>query len=232
MSGTAISSAAREKEMEEDKPLTMPRVTPLFREPEFPCLFPTRMVGLDLETIASRIGTLPQPNGDAPQAAVAAILRPGGAHGPEILFIERAEREGDPWSGHMAFPGGRRDPVDGTLVETAIRETKEEVGLDLARHTFLGTLADVPTHRTGLVVRAFVFMLTDATHDVERRQEEVADVVWAPIGPLLRGEMASTFEFVPDGFDVAVTLPSFKVGERVVWGLTYRMLELLFEAIR
>jgi 8-oxo-dGTP pyrophosphatase MutT (NUDIX family) len=187
------------------------------------------MARLDLETTASRISSLPAPSGDAPRAAVAAILRAGTA-GPEILFIERAEREGDPWSGHMAFPGGRRDDADASLVETAIRETSEEVGVDLRTHTLLGTLADIPTHRTGLVVRAFVFMTTS---DVELRpDEEVADIVWAPIGPMMRGEVSSTFEFLPDGFDMAVKLPSYKVGERVVWGLTYRMLELLFEAIR
>jgi 8-oxo-dGTP pyrophosphatase MutT (NUDIX family) len=192
----------------------------------------------DLDTIASRISALAQPASDAPQAAVAAILRPGALSGPEILFIERAERAGDPWSGHMAFPGGRRDPVDGTLVDTAIRETREEVGIDLAMHTLLGTLADVPTHRTGLVVRAFVFALTDeasltsALGSFPANKDEVADLVWAPIDPLMRGEMASTYDFMPEGFDAPVSLPSFKVGERVVWGLTYRMLELLFEAIR
>jgi hypothetical protein len=49
---------------------------------------------------------------------------------------------------------------------------------------------------------------------------------------MMRGEVSSTFEFLPEGFDMAITLPSYRIGERVVWGLTYRMLELFFEAIR
>jgi 8-oxo-dGTP pyrophosphatase MutT (NUDIX family) len=189
---------------------------------------------VDLPAIAKRIGALPQPtpssnDRDDPAAAVAAILRKGDT-GPELLFIERAERDGDPWSGHMAFPGGRRNANDSTLLETAMRETMEEVGVDLRPHELLGTLADVPTHRTGLVVRAYVFALIG---DVSPKpQDEVADVVWAPIGPMMRGEVSSSYEFLPDGFDKPFTLPSFRVGQRVVWGLTYRMLELLFEALR
>ena len=183
---------------------------------------------MDLPTITSRIAALPKSSDDTPRAAVAAIFRQGDG-GPEVLLIERAKREGDPWSGHMAFPGGRREESDATLVDTAIRETQEEVGVDLRAHELLGTLADVPTHRTGLVVRALVFALRGDVNP--RPRDEVADIVWAPIGPMMRGEVSSTFEFLPDGFDMAITLPSFRIGERVVWGLTYRMLELLFQAI-
>src|SRR5262245_42493121 len=81
--------------------------------------------------------------GEGPAAAVAAIFRdrPSGA---ELFFILRAERSGDPWSGHVAFPGGRRDPRDKTLLETAIRETREEVGIELALDHLIGRLPDVP----------------------------------------------------------------------------------------
>ena len=66
------------------------------------------------------------------EAAVAAILRPGDH--TEALFILRASREGDPWSGQMAFPGGHKDPEDISIRHTAERETWEEIGLDLSRH--------------------------------------------------------------------------------------------------
>ena len=62
------------------------------------------------------------------RAAVALVLR-GPAEAPGILFIKRASRDGDPWSGQMAFPGGRYDPADESEKETAIRETEEEVFL-------------------------------------------------------------------------------------------------------
>lgn len=188
---------------------------------------------MDLATIARRVGALPEPQGDAPRAAVAAILQ-DGALGPELLFIERAERAGDPWSGHMALPGGLRSAADASLRETAIRETAEEVGVDLGAHELLGTLGDVPTHKTGLVVRAFVFALRGAVTPTPTG--EVAAALWAPIGPMMRGEASASFAFTPEGFDAPLLLPSYRVaspgGERVVWGLTYRMLEMLFEAIR
>jgi 8-oxo-dGTP pyrophosphatase MutT (NUDIX family) len=67
------------------------------------------------------------------KAAVALIFRLGENDVPELLFIKRAEYEGDPWSGQIAFPGGRAEERDGSLAETAIRETREETGIDLAR---------------------------------------------------------------------------------------------------
>ena len=79
-------------------------------------------------------------NQSTKKAAVAVILRPAPGEtldSTEILFIKRAERDGDPWSGHMAFPGGHMEPDDSDLKESAIRETKEEIGLDLRDAQFL-----------------------------------------------------------------------------------------------
>ena len=83
------------------------------------------------------------------RAAVAAVLRPG-SNGPEVLLIRRAEHPNDPWSGHMAFPGGREDPCDADLFGTAVRETLEEVALDLTTNAaLLGTLDDLPAVARG-----------------------------------------------------------------------------------
>ncbi|WP_104982916.1 NUDIX hydrolase [Sorangium cellulosum] len=182
------------------------------------------------------------------QAAVAAILRaPAGSppsalgtSGPqapepaeaELLLIRRAEHPADPWSGHMALPGGRRDVSDASLLATAIRETREEVGIDLEAHgTLLARLPDLPAvvrgRRVGMIIAPFVFALR-STPELTL-SDEVAEAVWTPLGPLARGESASRYTYTHEG--TVIELPCLLVGERVVWGLTYRMLEQLFEVL-
>src|SRR5436190_24050571 len=88
------------------------------------------------------VGHQPQP-AQAPGARPAAVslVLVEGAEGAELLFIKRAERAGDPWSGQIAFPGGRRQASDAALVDTARRESKEEVGLDPGRlGSYVGSL--------------------------------------------------------------------------------------------
>ena len=134
----------------------------------------------------------------------------------------------------MAFPGGRASDGDPDLLATAVRETQEEVGLDLGRDAeLLGRLDDVPAvsrgKATGMVVRPFVFALRDGA-PVLVTNAEVDDAIWAPLGPLARGEVACTHDYAFEGRTLA--LPGFRVGERVVWGLTYHMLQSFFGALR
>jgi 8-oxo-dGTP pyrophosphatase MutT (NUDIX family) len=164
------------------------------------------------------------------RAAVAIVLREGDG-GIELLFIKRAQREGDPWSGHMAFPGGRRQATDRSLLHTATRETLEEVGLDLAVHgRSFARLPDVVPHSAmphPLTVSAFVFVL--ATPVSLTPNEEVAETVWTSFESVLRGDHATRFRWQRDG--ATLDLPALEVNGRVVWGLTYRMIELLREAL-
>ncbi len=150
----------------------------------------------------------------------------------EILFIRRAERESDPWSGHMAFPGGRFEPNDCNLHETAVRETREEIGLDLAvAGRLLGRIDDVTTFShakpVGLIVTPFVFSVNEAPEFSPN--EEVAEVLWAPLGPLARRERDTTRPYRLRGQEV--DLPAFDVDGRVVWGLTYLMISALFRRL-
>jgi 8-oxo-dGTP pyrophosphatase MutT (NUDIX family) len=167
------------------------------------------------------------------QAAVAAILRaPERGGDAEILLMRRATRAGDPWSGHMAFPGGRRDEGDANLAATAIRETCEEVGLDLEAHgALLARLPDVPaiarSLRVGMVIAPFVFALR-ASPELTLN-EEVAETLWTSVGPLARGDGAGTISYEREG--ATLQLPCLRVGERIVWGLTYQMLQALFAAL-
>ncbi len=190
----------------------------------------------DLDVIAQKLrGLGADPGGPpdgSPRAAVAAIFR-GGAASTELFFIQRAERERDPWSGHIAFPGGRRDASDATLLATAIRETREEVGIDLSGAALLARLPDVPaftrTKRGTLIVTPYVFAVREDV--VPRPNEEVAATLWVPFDKLALGEGKGTFKFTWDGKEL--DLPCFRLepGQRVLWGMTYRMLETLLEAL-
>jgi 8-oxo-dGTP pyrophosphatase MutT (NUDIX family) len=167
------------------------------------------------------------------RAAVAIIIREG-TDGPQVLLIRRAEHPADAWSGHMAFPGGREDPDDENLIATAIRETFEEVALDLGQAgRLLGQLAPLPAvargRPVGMTIVPFVFELIA---DAELRySEEVVDAVWVPLNPLLQGQLRTTFA-VERGGGERVELPAHDVNGRIVWGLTYRMLDSLFELLR
>ncbi len=167
------------------------------------------------------------------RAAVAAILR-DQTRGPEVLLIRRAEHPLDPWSGHMALPGGREQRSDGDLLQTAIRETLEEVSLDLGSSAqLLGRLDELPAvargRRTGLTIAPFVFELKGPDAPLVHNHE-VAEVLWAPLAPLFRGELSATFAYELAG--QRVELPSYDIDGRIVWGLTHRMLESLFSLLR
>lgn len=173
----------------------------------------------------------PRPeDGAGLRAAVAAIMREHEGRS-EILFIKRAERASDPWSGHMAFPGGRREPEDETLLHTAHRETLEEVGLDLRTSArAVGRLPDLTPYSAmphPLTVTAFLFALHEPAELT--LNQEVAAAVWAPLEPVLRGDNTTQFRWKRDGVDLL--LPALDVDGNIVWGLTYRMLELLREAV-
>ena len=163
------------------------------------------------------------------RAAVAAIFR-ATAGEPEMLFIKRAERAGDPWSGQMAFPGGHVDAEDATARAAAERETREEIGLDLCSHgRFLGALApELPGGGGLLTVEPFVYELQSEPPQYELNYE-VAELHWSQIGPMLRRETVASLDW-PIGDDVRV-MPGFDVNGRVVWGLTYRVLVQLFRLI-
>jgi 8-oxo-dGTP pyrophosphatase MutT (NUDIX family) len=165
-------------------------------------------------------------------AAVAAVLHEA-AHGSELLFIERAEHPHDPWSGHMAFPGGRVDPGDATARHAAERETLEEVGLDLAGAELLGRLDDVegaPPGFDSLVVSAFVYHLD--RRPAATLNYEVRDALWVPVTHLEDASRRVPYYWPRE--QRLTHYPGILVGEpdrHVVWGLTYRFLELFFTAL-
>jgi 8-oxo-dGTP pyrophosphatase MutT (NUDIX family) len=195
------------------------------------------MARLRLEDIGARLRSteprlLPAPPG-SPSAAVATVLRSAGDE-VEALFIRRAECASDPWSGHMAFPGGRRDPGDPDLEHTVRRETLEELGLDLDRTAEpLGHLDEIEAiargKPPGMVIRPYVFAL-HTPHVALEPNYEVAEALWVPLGPLVRGEADSKYLYRNASFEHE--LPAYAYEGRIVWGLTYQMLQILFATVR
>lgn len=165
--------------------------------------------------------------GAARRAGVAILIRLGANDRLEVFFIQRSEYEGDPWSGHIAFPGGREEPGDATLYDTAARETFEETGIDIRVHgQLMGALDDLRPRSVrlpALVVRPFVVLIADAPEPV--LSEEVANSFWVPLPVLMDrsvwrdatvaagGQEISRFAFHHEGY--------------VVWGMTEVMLSEL-----
>ncbi|MEX1163626.1 MAG: CoA pyrophosphatase [Nitriliruptor sp.] len=149
------------------------------------------------------------------QAAVAVVLAPGTA-GLDIAFIERVVRPGDRWSGQMALPGGKREPADPDLATTAARETAEEVGLDVGEP--IGRLADQRGRVSKGMVAAFVFGLDDRPA-LRPQPSEVAAADWIALSWLYDPANVVRRRWV------GVPFPGIAHRDRVIWGLTHRILD-------
>lgn len=158
-------------------------------------------------------------------AAVALVLRPTG-RGLEALFIKRADHPNDPWSGHVGLPGGRAESHDEGLVDTAIRETEEEIGLSLAREGhFLGPLdetrATARTRSIDMKIAPFVFAAEGAP-DLLTLSDEVAATHWIPLVELFDSSHAASVTMPHAG--QILRFPAIEVRGLTIWGLTLRML--------
>jgi 8-oxo-dGTP pyrophosphatase MutT (NUDIX family) len=161
-------------------------------------------------------------------AAVAVVLL---AEPESLLLIRRAERTGDPWSGHMALPGGRRDAPDDDLVATAVRETAEEVGLRLGAEQLIGGLDDVVPRTPVLppiAVRPFVFLLFHPSRLL--LNPEVAAAHWVPLELLLRPETYHSVRIEIRG--ESRDMPAYHLADAVVWGMTERVVSGLLSHLR
>ena len=166
------------------------------------------------------------------RASVVLILHPG-LDDIELLLIRRAKREGDPWSGQIGLPGGHRQKEDADDQQTALRETEEEIGLNLAQAgEFLGVLDDIRAsargHTLDLVLTPFVYQVGASPRFVA--SVEVAEVLWVSLSALANGKH---FICHPVQIESRIaTLPGWSVGNYIVWGLTYRIISgLLRRAI-
>ena len=157
-------------------------------------------------------------------AAVALVLREVDGD-LEALFIRRAEHEDDPWSGHLAFPGGRLDPEDADARAAAERETAEEIALDLSGARRLGRLSDVLGHAESIRVSAFVYGI-EGDPDLQPNYE-IREAFWTPLHHCTdeaRQEMRD-FNYLEN----SMSLPTIRLLEDerapVLWGITYKFMD-------
>lgn len=165
------------------------------------------------------------------RSAVAMILQERAGE-VQILMIKRAERVGDPWSGHMAFPGGRMDPGDRHGFDVAVRETEEEIGLTLgSAEPCIGRLSEIMTHaslaRRPMIVSPYVFRM-------EREPElnpnyEVDEVVWIPLAYLLERGNRENMTWLRG--KVEIPLPCYMYNGYRIWGLSLMMLDELLNLL-
>ena len=175
--------------------------------------------------LAEQRGRTLELEGAARYAAIALVLRPSDLGDPELLMIKRAEVERDPWSGHVACPGGRMDPTDRDLEHTAVRETWEETGIDLAADGLvLGTLDDISPRTPSLpplVIRPFVAVVKPEVTIVE--SPEVAAAFWVPMESIRATESWGRALVAIRGVGER-EVDVFRHGDYTVWGLTHRAL--------
>ena len=165
----------------------------------------------------------PEPHDGHTEAAVSLILRASAEL--EVLLIKRAESERDPWSGHVALPGGRKDSEDANLMRTAIREAAEETGVELSNSGWrLGRLAQVtPSHPNlpPITITPYVFGIPEVI-EARANSAEVDRVLWVALPVLLDPKTLGTTTIVlPEG---PADFPCYWVDGNAIWGLTFRIL--------
>ena len=190
-------------------------------------------VRVDLASLAAALAReTAQSEEDVPagrKAAVAAILREGD-RGVELLFIRRAEHPRDPWSGQMGLPGGRVDPGDSSPLAAALRETREEIALDLeALGHPLGRLSEVRTHLPlGSVPHSVVPFAFAVEGDPQLKlNEEVQEVLWVPLSFLMDRSNRKAFTWVRKGLPLPMPCTTYE--GRIIWGLTLKIVDELIE---
>jgi 8-oxo-dGTP pyrophosphatase MutT (NUDIX family) len=155
--------------------------------------------------------------------AAVALLLAGCDSGYRILFIERATHPGDPWSGNIAFPGGKVEPDDRDPRHAAERETMEELAIDLSAAEYLGRLSDFDGAHLPVLLSCFVYGVPPSLSF--ELNDEVKDAFWVPVADLMDLERYGMHQFTFSGDQFESPCIRLPIPDKpVLWGLTFRLL--------
>ena len=198
------------------------------------------LAGFDrhVEKIRSALASIPPAPREelANKSNAAAVLMPLFARDGElhIVYIRRSDHVAS-HRGQVAFPGGRVEAIDATLLDAALREAHEEVGLNPATVDVIGGLPTMHTSASGIIVAPFVGVIpSDA--GLKPDPSEVAEIFDVPLSALRDPQFRGDYEWKPDGRERASKFPAILYGGQVIWGLTLRitinLLEILDGTVR
>jgi 8-oxo-dGTP pyrophosphatase MutT (NUDIX family) len=185
------------------------------------------------EALSRHQPTLVAREPDHSEAAVALVLA-GLEDDLSLCAIRRAEHPLDPWSGHMALPGGRASAEDPSTRAVAERETLEEVGLALDATHWIGPLSHVLVRLGGsgdrrMILSPFIYYLGEKLAPFAINEEEVAEAYWIPLSHLWDPRNASRFEWQRSG--AKLLYPAIRFRDSAIWGLTFRVLTLFSDVL-
>lgn len=141
----------------------------------------------------------------------------------DLLLVKRVENPSDTWSGQMALPGGKREPKDINLKETAVRETLEEIGIKVDSNQFLGVLRVVRSEpKSDFKILPFVVLL-DGEPKLKLNKAELETFIWVPYEEVFQSKGTVQFSFGK--------VPAYIFADGIVWGITYNILSEFIEAV-
>ena len=179
---------------------------------------------MDHKRIIERLSkTLKQTTGDLDvQAAVVVLLKTNG-HDFQVLFVTRAEKSTDPWSGQTALPGGKRNPEDRNMKETVVRETVEEAGINILEgYRFLGAMEPLrSTQKPEMKILPFVVL--QENEQTIKLNEELTEYFWIHLKELVQNKRSIKFSFGE--------YPAYIIEKNIIWGLTYKIVHNLLSLL-
>lgn len=178
----------------------------------------------------ARRGEFPIPD-SARKAGVLAMFYPNAQGEWHLALIERVSHHpGDRHGGQISFPGGRYEEGDGTLMQTALRETREEIGVDTSDVKVLGALTELYIPVSNYLVHPFVGILP-YTPVFSPQWSEVQSVVEASLESLLQASTRQITDLQLSTNILLKEVPYFNVSGKVVWGATAMILNELLEVM-